>query len=115
MKLRQNLTRSLAATALGLSVIGTGIATAPTASAASLPKSCTTEWTSPQKMEITNSAVHLRSGPGAKYTSLGILHYDTQFTEYCNKDSEWSYGKVTSGPNRGKKGWVKRDYVGSNG
>ncbi|MFG2927980.1 hypothetical protein [Streptomyces achromogenes] len=43
--------------------------------------------------------------------SLGILYKGTHFTEYCNKKFTWSYGKVTSGPNKGKWGWVKKSYL----
>ncbi|MDW6059408.1 hypothetical protein SAZ11_16970 [Streptomyces sp. FXJ1.4098] len=45
--------------------------------------------------------------PGTSYSSLGVLYKGTDFTEYCTKDYKWSYGKVTSGANKGKKGWVK--------
>ncbi|MFE7273727.1 SH3 domain-containing protein [Streptomyces sp. NPDC057623] len=110
MKLRQNLTRSLAASSLGLSVIGAGIATAPAASAASLPKACDWEWAWPQPNKAT-AAVNLRKGAGIKYTSLGILRKGTRFTEYCNKEFKWDYGKVASGPNKGKWGWVKSEYL----
>ncbi|GCB46573.1 hypothetical protein SNL152K_3871 [Streptomyces sp. NL15-2K] len=55
--------------------------------------------------------MNLRSGPGAKYTSKGILYKSTRFAEYCNKDFKWGYGKVTSGPNKGKWGWVAYNYL----
>ncbi|MET9830693.1 SH3 domain-containing protein [Streptomyces sp. NPDC006385] len=101
----------IAATAASTAVLlGGAVLTAPPASAVSLPKSCTWEWAWPLKQEAT-SAVNLRSGPGTKYASLGILYKGARFTEYCNKDHDWSYGKVTSGPNNGKVGWVKTDYV----
>ncbi|MCF1593385.1 SH3 domain-containing protein [Streptomyces muensis] len=113
MKTRRNLVRVSAAAATTAAILGGAILAAPTASAASLPKSCTWEWAWPQRMEAT-SDVNLRSGPGTKYASLGILFKGARFTEYCDKDHDWSYGKVTSGPNNGKWGWVKSDYVGWN-
>ncbi|WP_244187987.1 SH3 domain-containing protein [Streptomyces regalis] len=113
MQIRQTLVRISAAAATTAVIVGGAVLTAPAASAASLPKSCTWEWAWPQKMEIT-SDVNLRSGPGKKYTSLGILYKGARFTEYCDKNHSWSYGKVTSGPNNGKWGWVKTDYVGWN-
>ncbi|WP_244190727.1 SH3 domain-containing protein [Streptomyces caeruleatus] len=109
MKLRQNLTRSLAASVLGLSVLGAGIATAPTASAASLPKGCVPAYGVPNK---ATKAVNLRSGPGTKYTSLGILSKGTRYTPTCmTKDASWLYGKVGTGPNKGRKGWVYWTYM----
>ncbi|MFE7275330.1 SH3 domain-containing protein [Streptomyces sp. NPDC057623] len=108
MQIRRNLARSLAASVLGLSVIGAGIAIAPTASAASLPKDCLEVYQVNKKM---TEAVHLRKGPGKKYTSLGILSKGTRFINYCTKDFYWYYGKVTSGPNKGRKGWVTIAYM----
>ncbi|UXY29457.1 SH3 domain-containing protein [Streptomyces sp. HUAS TT20] len=99
----------IAATAASAAVIlGGAVLTAPTASAASLPKACNLINTQTKSVSM---AVHLRSGPGTKYTSLGILHKGARFTEYCTKDYKWSYGKVTNGPNKGKKGWVKYSYL----
>ncbi|WP_369171017.1 SH3 domain-containing protein [Streptomyces sp. R28] len=108
MKLRQNAARSLAATALGLSVIGAGIATAPTASAASLPRDCESVY---QNVKKATEAVNLRKGPGRNYTSLGILSKGTRFTVYCTKDFYWYYGKVGTGANKGRKGWVSIAYL----
>lgn len=109
MNLRQGLVRSLAASALGLSVMGAGIAAAPTASAASLPKSCVPAYGVPNK---ATEAVNLRSGPGTKYKSLGILSKGTRFTPSCmTKGASWLYGKVGNGPNKCKKGWVYGAYM----
>ncbi|MDX3230165.1 SH3 domain-containing protein [Streptomyces sp. ME19-01-6] len=99
------IARRIAAAAASAAVIlGGAVLTAPTASAASLPKACNLIGT--QTKEVTD-AVHLRSGPGTSYSSLGLLQDGNDFTEYCTKDYKWSYGKVTSGANKGKKGWVK--------
>ncbi|BCM69022.1 hypothetical protein EASAB2608_04356 [Streptomyces sp. EAS-AB2608] len=106
-----NITTRIASVAASSALlIGGATVAAPTASAASLPKACTWEWAYPQSERIT-TAVNLRSGPGTKYKSLGILYKAVRFTEYCNKDFKWSYGKVASGPNKGKKGWVKTSYT----
>ncbi|WP_235192948.1 SH3 domain-containing protein [Streptomyces viridochromogenes] len=99
------IARRIAAVAVsGAVILGGAVLTAPTASAASLPRECNLILT--QTKDVSD-AVHLRSGPGTGYTSLGILYNGAGFTEYCTKDYKWSYGKVTSGANKGKKGWVK--------
>ncbi|MDX3382707.1 SH3 domain-containing protein [Streptomyces niveiscabiei] len=99
------IVRQIAATAAASAVIlGGAFLTAPAASAASLPSACNLVVT--QTKEASTS-VNLRSGPGTSYTSLGILATGVGFTEYCTKDYVWSYGKVTSGANKGKTGWVK--------
>ena len=109
MQIRRNLARSLAASALGLSVLGAGIATAPTASAVSQPKGCIPSSKIPSK---TTKAVNLRTGPGTKYKSLGILAKGTRFNDSCmTKDYVWFYGKVGTGANKGKKGWVNGYYM----
>ncbi|SDM63188.1 hypothetical protein SAMN04487981_10258 [Streptomyces sp. cf386] len=107
MKIRNNIVRALAASAFGLTLTAAGIATAGTATAASLPKACKGNvWVEPQK-QVADTAVNLRSGPGTKYTSKGILYKNTRFSEYCtNWNYNWGYGKVASGPNKGKWGWV---------
>ncbi|KAK1182693.1 SH3 domain-containing protein [Streptomyces sp. NPDC000941] len=93
-----------AAAASAAVILGGAVLTAPTASAASLPRACNLIVTQTKE---ASAAVNLRSGPGTNYTSLGLLSKGTDFTEYCTKDYKWSYGKVTSGANKGKKGWVK--------
>ncbi|MFD4560182.1 SH3 domain-containing protein [Streptomyces sp. NPDC058469] len=103
-------TRVAAGMASAAVLIGSAVVVAPSASAASLPKSCNWEWAWPQKEETT-TAINLRTGAGTKYTSLGILSKGVRFTEYCNKDFKWSYGTVTSGANKGKKGWVSSSYL----
>ncbi|WP_406254772.1 SH3 domain-containing protein [Streptomyces chartreusis] len=109
MKLRQTAVRSLAASALGLSVIGGGIAIAPTASAANgLPANCVQVYSVGQK---TTTAVNLRTGPSTKYKSRGVLSKGTRFTEYCTKNFIWYYGKVANGAHKNKKGWVHGDYI----
>ncbi|MFF4934972.1 SH3 domain-containing protein [Streptomyces griseofuscus] len=108
----QITTRIVAVAASTALIAGGALLTAPTASAASLPKACNWTWAWPQKHGI-KTAVNLRSGPGTKYASLGILYKSTtpHFTEYCNKDFKWDYGVVTSGANKGKKGWVSDQYL----
>ncbi|MEU8972624.1 SH3 domain-containing protein [Streptomyces monashensis] len=114
MKIATRIVGAAASTAL---LIGGAMVAAPTASAApqsasasALPRACDWEWAWPQKESMT-TAVNLRSGPGTTYTSLGMLYKGVRFTEYCNKKFQWSYGKVTSGPNAGRWGWVKSSYL----
>ncbi|MER6011045.1 SH3 domain-containing protein [Streptomyces bluensis] len=109
MKLH-HLNRFVAVAASSAVLLGGAIATAPTASAESLPKACTTIEV-PEQRKVTKSIVHLRSGPGTKYTSKGLLQKGTKFDEWCNKRKSWSYGKVLSGANKGKKGWVAYRYL----
>jgi len=102
-------TRAALAAASTVAVLAGISATAPAASAASLPKGC--YGGSPHTKDVS-IAVNLRSGPGTNYTSLGILYSGADFTEYCvTKDYTWSYGKVTSGPNKNKWGWVSYNYL----
>ncbi|MFJ9818798.1 SH3 domain-containing protein [Streptomyces sp. NPDC101151] len=103
-------TRIAAGAASAAALLGSSILVAPAASATSLPKACNWEWAYPQNKNVS-TAVNLRSGPATKYKSLGILYKGARFTEYCNKDFKWSYGKVVSGPNKGKRGWVKYAYL----
>lgn len=105
MRIARRIAAAAASTAV---ILGGAVLTAPTASAASLPSACNLIVT--QTKEAATS-VNLRSGPGTSYTSLGILSTGTDFTEYCTKDYQWSYGKVTSGANKGKTGWVKYSYL----
>ncbi|MFM9615217.1 SH3 domain-containing protein [Streptomyces niveiscabiei] len=80
------------------------------ANAATLPKECG-YWGSPATKDVS-IAVKLRSGPGTNYTVLGVLYKGADFTEYCiTKDYKWSWGKVTSGPNKGRNGWVSYAYL----
>lgn len=103
-------TRIAAAAASTAVLVGGAVLAAPTASAASLPKACDWEWGWSTQNKAT-ATVNLRKGPGTKHASLGILQKGTRFTEYCNKEFKWDYGKVTSGPNKGKWGWVKSEYL----
>ncbi|MGW7240622.1 SH3 domain-containing protein [Streptomyces sp. NPDC054804] len=109
MKIRQNAVRALAATALGLTVTAGTLATASgTASAASLSERMPVRLRADHE---DDGAVNLRSGPGTKYTSLGILQKGTRFTYYCDKDLMWFWGPVGSGANKGRKGWVSTYYL----
>ncbi|MEU2791611.1 hypothetical protein [Streptomyces sp. NPDC007100] len=46
-------------------------------------------------------------------TASGLLGKGTKFTYYCTKTypEVWWHGKVTSGPHKGQKGWVRADFV----
>ncbi|MFF4802732.1 SH3 domain-containing protein [Streptomyces sp. NPDC001351] len=111
MKISHKAVYAVAASVLGLTMTAVGVAsTAGTAQAASLPQGCGLMW---QDYYKTTENVNLRKGPGTKYTSLGILTKGTRIYMYCNKDLLWYYGKVTSGANKGKKGWVSAYYIRS--
>ncbi|KUN94155.1 hypothetical protein AQJ67_37415 [Streptomyces caeruleatus] len=84
------------------------MSTASTASAASLPKDCLEIYHNTKK---ATEAVNLRKGPGRNYTSLGILSKGTRFRVNCTTDFYWYYGKVETGANKGRKGWVSIAYL----
>ncbi|MDO0912100.1 SH3 domain-containing protein [Streptomyces sp. DT2A-34] len=106
MQIRHTLVRALAASALGLAVTAGGLTA--TASAVSLPAGCIAHYAQTMK---TDAAVNLRKKPTRSSTSLGILQKGTKFRTYCSKDFLWYYGKVGSGANKGKYGWVVADYL----
>jgi len=92
---------------------GAVLATAPTAAAASIPSACQYQWNTPHNARTT-AGVNLRTGPSTGYTSLGILTKGTTFTHYClayPRGTNWAWGKVTSGVNKSKTGWVAYSYL----
>ncbi|MFG2132762.1 SH3 domain-containing protein [Streptomyces sp. NPDC048751] len=105
--------RLAAATVSAAALFGGLVAIAPAASA--LPAACTKDTTFPVPLAETVTAnVNLRKNPGTGSTSLGILAKGTKFTGHCltNKGgTNWEYGKVTSGANKGKWGWVAWEYL----
>ncbi|MET7621304.1 SH3 domain-containing protein [Streptomyces sp. NPDC005408] len=109
-KYAQRLAVAAATLAMGATA---SLAFAPTASAVSIPSKCSYQWNTPHKAKTTTS-VNLRTGPSTSYTSLGILAKGTGFTHYCiaaPNGSNWAWGKVTSGANAGKTGWVYYNYL----
>ncbi|KNE83351.1 SH3 domain-containing protein [Streptomyces xinghaiensis] len=101
------------ASAALLAAGGATLTAAPSAAAVSIPSKCQYQWYNPHKAKTTTS-VHLRTGPSTGYTSLGILSKGTKFTHYCvayPNGSNWAWGKVTSGANAGKTGWVYYNYL----
>ncbi|MGW2083076.1 hypothetical protein ACWCOW_40445 [Streptomyces sp. NPDC001939] len=97
-------TALVASSVLGLSVMAAAPASAKTT------RGCSTEWAY-SKAKKTTTSVRLRSYKSTSSTVLGVLPKGTRFREYCigsgtpNKYS-WGWGKVTSGPNAGRWGWV---------
>ncbi|MGY3056123.1 uncharacterized protein YraI [Streptomyces sp. TE3672] len=92
---------------------GVSIAAAPTAAAVTIPSACQYQWNNPHNAKATTS-VNLRTGPSTGYTSLGILSKGTGFTHYCiggPSNTNWAWGKVTSGANKGRTGWVAYTYL----
>ncbi|MET9669656.1 SH3 domain-containing protein [Streptomyces sp. NPDC006475] len=105
MKLKNRISALAVTTVV---VVGGALAGAP--SAAAVPAACDWEWAWPQTNNAT-ATVHLRSGPGSGYTSKGLLQKGIKFQETCNKNFAWGYGKVLTGANRGKWGWVAKSYM----
>ncbi|WP_327669519.1 MULTISPECIES: SH3 domain-containing protein [unclassified Streptomyces] len=112
-------TAALAATAL---VATGGIAvSAPTASAATSAGSSACNLNTKNTTYKTTTAVKFRSGPSTGYTSRGRLGRGTRVYVVCFKDAnygvgvsngyDWAYGKITSGANKGKVGWVADSYL----
>ncbi|MEU1004080.1 SH3 domain-containing protein [Streptomyces tibetensis] len=52
----------------------------------------------------------MRNGPSTSYASLGFLGKGTKIDPDCTKDN-WLYGKVLTGANAGKWGWVSISYL----
>ncbi|CAL9676920.1 hypothetical protein SUDANB105_07975 [Streptomyces sp. enrichment culture] len=101
------------ASAAVLMAAGATLATAPTAAAVSIPSKCQYQWNTPHNAKTT-TGVNLRTGPSISYTSLGLLTKGTGFTHYClayPNGTNWAWGKVTSGANKGKTGWVAYAYL----
>ncbi|MGW6907661.1 SH3 domain-containing protein [Streptomyces sp. NPDC054940] len=85
-----------------------------TASAVTLPSACPKDLILPvPQTEKTTASVNLRSGPGASHSSKGLLATGTKFDHYCStyNTQSWVYGKVLSGANKGKWGWVAGNYL----
>ncbi|MFH9424251.1 SH3 domain-containing protein [Streptomyces sp. NPDC017529] len=111
--MRQGLMRKGIATAVAtVALFGGAVITAPTASAATHPK-CNLDEPDANYYKIRGNGVNFRKGPSTKYGSYGLLSKGTKFTYYCTKTypEVWWYGKVTSGPHKGQKGWVRADFV----
>ncbi|MFE0356531.1 hypothetical protein ACFW2K_22495 [Streptomyces nigra] len=91
--------------------VGTTVAIAPAASAVDGSR-CNSS-TFAFKGHINTNSVNLRSGPGTSYKSKGLLSKGTRTHMYCYykapgaKTPSWEYIKVTSGPNKSVKGWVR--------
>ncbi|MCO6008305.1 hypothetical protein NE236_25330 [Actinoallomurus purpureus] len=108
---------AVTAVVAGMVALGGVVATASAASAAG-SSACTVNIRNATYK--TTTAVRLRKGPSTSYTSLGLLSTGTRFYGTCNydpsygigvSDKVWTYGKVTSGANSGKWGWVFSSYL----
>ncbi|MFF5019021.1 hypothetical protein [Streptomyces sp. NPDC001165] len=101
---------ALAATTLAL--VGGALATAPAASAVG-SSACNSAWYYFHG-HINTNGVNLRNGPSTSYYSKGVLSKGTGTYIYCYRDyatkMSWDYVKITSGPNKGVKGWVRGDF-----
>ena len=66
-------------------------------------------------MIILENNVNLRSGAGTNFSSLGQVHKGNRGTHLSTKrgtDGHWWYQlRMTTGPNAGRTGWVRGDFV----
>ncbi|MER6443750.1 SH3 domain-containing protein [Streptomyces venezuelae] len=100
--------------ATGGLLLGGALATASTASAASIGSGACTH-----QIKINtdvDTAVNFRTGPGTGYTATGLLSKGTDVYWQCNKGDNgkpgaWGYVTVKSGAHKGKKGWVAAQYI----
>ncbi|GAA4635911.1 hypothetical protein GCM10023196_083460 [Actinoallomurus vinaceus] len=114
-----NKYKKSAVTAVVAGVVALGGVVA-TASAANAAGSSTCTVNIKDATYKTTTSVRLRKGPSTSYTSLGLLTTGTKFYGTCKydpsygigvSDKVWTYGKVTSGANTGKWGWVYSSYL----
>ncbi|MGW1615696.1 SH3 domain-containing protein [Streptomyces sp. NPDC002285] len=83
---------------------GAVIAASPASAVGSSACDYRPAWNPPVKATTT---VNLRNGPSTSYYSKGLLTKGTRFDPLCSaKNHVWQYGKVLSGANKGKWGWV---------
>ncbi|MEV5748325.1 hypothetical protein AB0L00_10940 [Actinoallomurus sp. NPDC052308] len=108
---------AVTAVVAGAVALGGVVATATAASAVGSSK-CTVNIT--DSTYKTTTTVKFRTGPSTGYTALGSLSTGTKFYGTCKydpsygigvSDQVWTYGKVTSGANTGKWGWVYSSYL----
>jgi uncharacterized protein YraI len=61
------------------------------------------------------TTVHLRSGPGSGYTSLGLLREGDHVGDPRKKRNGWwktfTMERAASGIKAGREGWVKAGYL----
>jgi uncharacterized protein YraI len=82
-----------------------------TPSASAVGSSACTDNTPNTTVAVTET-VNLRTGPGTKYTSKGVVgKAGKKFYQYCERGN-WAYGKVLKGAHKGKKGWIHENYIG---
>ncbi|WFB08894.1 SH3 domain-containing protein [Streptomyces sp. LX-29] len=95
------------------------VAMAPTASAVN---SSACRFNSPDvNVKVDSTGARLRSGPGKRYASKGVLTKGDSFRYWCRTggmkdyDKSWSYGKILkrtkSGIPAGTRGWVYSRYL----
>lgn len=109
------LTRRVATVATtGALLLGGAVATASTASAATVGAgACTHQIRLSTDVYTT---VKFRTGPGTGYAATGQLSKGTDVYWQCNKGSNgkpgaWGYVTVKSGAHKSKKGWVAAQYI----
>ncbi|GHE14511.1 SH3 domain-containing protein [Streptomyces alanosinicus] len=112
------LGRFAAAAVVSAALLGGLAAAAPAASASTSSDLCARRHGNlpkPVTEKVDRKAINLRSKIGAVNSpSLGILYKGTKFSARCRLALDgisWDYGKVLTGANTGKWGWVPYDYV----
>ena len=112
------LGRFTAAVVASAALLGGLVATAPAASASASSDLCARRHgnlPNPVTEKVDRRAINLRSKIGTVNSpSLGILYKGTKFSARCRLAQDgisWDYGKVLTGANKGKWGWVPYDYM----
>ncbi|MGW7200838.1 SH3 domain-containing protein [Streptomyces chryseus] len=112
MKLRIPARLAASAALLALTT-GVGLMTAPAASAASEPSSCTKRF-GDHAGTITANAINVRSGPSTSYASKGYLYRSDNIKLKCGR-GDWYYGTLTARSKSGlpayTSGWVHERFL----
>lgn len=102
--------KAVAATLTVGAMVATGMLTGASSASAAGASACSKN-TKNVTLSVSET-VHLRTGPGKRYTSRGLVGKENKkFYKYCERGT-WSYGKVLKGAHKGKKGWISDYYLG---
>jgi len=104
----QVLARRAAVTAGALALAATATLTVAPPATAVGARGCNSDHAA-GTWKIADNHVHLRSGPGKRYRSKGLLSKGTRIKMRCtwsSKNALWRYGKVRTGPHAGTWGWT---------
>ncbi|MGW4271294.1 hypothetical protein ACWEGQ_02775 [Streptomyces seoulensis] len=108
--------RLISTVAAMVSVLATMMYSSPSATAGPWPpkpKACNTDGAGAQLHTI--EAVRLRADKGTSSRVVTVLSKNTDFYAECwgvtANDAWWAYGRVLSGPDRERYGWVAGAYT----